>query len=366
MSTRDETARDRTVEVAKLLARSPGVREIEHMLPSPVSVGKGSLGVEGGITVVAGSGMGRTSLLHQLQAALESERGIAAALVTAPAAEDYPGQTGFYRLLGDLVTRIREALLRRTGLALGPFAPVATELAPEPAWDVGADPSAMTPRGLAQWMTGLGEAAAHTPGVCLLFDDIDHAASATWSSAFVSALRFTFQTCPGVTPIYAAWSVFLDESAPGSNYFRNVTRPLFLEPFNAGECAAQVATAGIPAFFAPSVVRLAGGHPKLLQRVLADLGRAWAGRHTPAGDVAPSGSVDEVIAPDSRGAQVELAASLVARLPPMLVDRLRAIPLRPLAYRTLPRALTASGLVACGEGDEAFVPERVLAALGGP
>ena len=93
---------------------------------------------------------------------------------------------------------------------------------------------AVTPRGLAKWVSALGQAATHAGGMCLLVDDVDVTAETSWKAAFVAALRFTFQSASGITPIYAAWKLFLDESLPGSNYFRNVTRPVFLEPFARG------------------------------------------------------------------------------------------------------------------------------------
>ncbi len=50
--------------------RVPGAREVTRLFPEPSAIGRGSLRVEGGITLVAGPGMGKTTLLGEVARAL--------------------------------------------------------------------------------------------------------------------------------------------------------------------------------------------------------------------------------------------------------------------------------------------------------
>ena len=74
------------------VARTPGARDVVRLFPEPRAAEHGSLGVEGGITLVAGPGMGRTTVLGQVQAALERERRIPSARVELPV---QAGDAGF-------------------------------------------------------------------------------------------------------------------------------------------------------------------------------------------------------------------------------------------------------------------------------
>src|SRR5947208_13719489 len=95
---------------ARFLARTPGVSDIERLFPSPSSAGRGRLAVEGGVSVVAGPGMGKTSLLANLAHKLDRDRNLVTTLVALPVASTYPGEDGFYAFLGDLVRRLRAGL----------------------------------------------------------------------------------------------------------------------------------------------------------------------------------------------------------------------------------------------------------------
>jgi hypothetical protein len=204
-----------------------------------------------------------------------------------------------------------------------------------------------------------------------MFDDVDAVAPAAWKPAFIAALRFTFQSCAGVTPIYALYRVYGDEAQPGSNYFRNVTRPLFLEPLSAtrardgaSEREALVRLA-LPALPQPAIARidqLVGGHPLLLHALLGALAAALPdgsdGADVTAGDVEAlldHAAVDE---------QHALAVALLGRTPG-LAEALRelvAAP-EPRPHRGLSRGLVASGLVDQDAGGNAVVPGRVREVL---
>lgn len=348
--------------------RVPGLRDLLRLFPDPSSVGRGSIAVEGGITVVAGPGMGRTTLLRQLVPALERERGIPVALITLPSPSGSGGEDDFRAYLAALVAQARAGLLGSELLDSTDQAPLRAALE-EPALDEGAEEAGITPRGLERWVARLGGAAARTGGVCLLVDEVDGAAVAPWRVAFMAALRFAFQTAARVTPIYASWRLFLDESSPGSHYFRNVTRPLFLTPLAAaapdpGEVAERDALVErtLPRLSPAARARafeLAGGHPQLLQRVLSDV-RAGV-RGEPAALDAPG--VDALLAGAPSAEQRALAARLIsgsAELATALRELARG---RAYPYRNLSRVMVASGLVDRDAQDQARVPELVRAVL---
>jgi hypothetical protein len=334
----------------RFLTRVPGVKEIDHLFAVPASVGRGTLGVEGGVSVVAGPGMGKTSLLNRLARFLGDERGVATAIVQLPAVEPYREESGFYPYLDAVLTRIEAGLGRHTGAA-----------------GAGPGPEETTPRVFAERIGDIGAAASQASGLGLLFDDLDRIIGASWKHAFVAALRFTFQSCPGITPVYAVWMLFRDESLAGSNYFRNVTHPVFLSPLPAspggGDRAALVRQC-LPEASAGDVARvssLGGGHPQLLHRLLADVvASGWqAGRGVPI---------------DGRmGAQViETQRRLVRSLldaSPGLGEALREIARKaethPSPFRSLPKGLLASGLIDEGAGGEACIPLRVRDCIDG-
>src|SRR5438128_1914461 len=118
------------------VVRSPGFAELERLFPSPSSSGRGRLAVEGGISVVAGPGMGKTSLLTQIARELDLRRGVATALVKVPASARFPGDDGFYVALGEIVANLRTGLQSSPRLLESSFKPVADALAVEPTWDV--------------------------------------------------------------------------------------------------------------------------------------------------------------------------------------------------------------------------------------
>lgn len=348
------------------VTRTPGLADLARLFPSPSSPGRGRLAVEGGVSVVAGPGMGKTSLLRSLASHLERQRNIATAFVSIPLASHHPGEDGFYGLLGELVRGLRSALRASRPIQGTGFEPVARLLASEPAWDVAGVVPGMSPRGMERWIGDLGAAAARTSGLCLLFDDADNVLEASWKNAFVAGLRFTFQTCAGITPVYALWSLYADESLSGSNYFRNVTRPFFLEPLhraarahapNERRALLEVHLASCPPDVATVLFDLAGGHPQLLHRVLGDMCNAVGTASELPGLTAAA--IDTLLAPYA-DAQRELARELVARTPGL------AAALRDLGTlrgrsggRALPVGLVASGLVDHDARGLAVMPTRV-------
>lgn len=341
-------------------SRDPGVGDIERLFPWPVSVGRGSLAIEGGVSVVAGPGMGKTSLLARLAAHLDRSRRLATALVSVPTATEYPGEDGFYGFLGELVQRTRAALGASGRLREPRGAPVAAVLQAEPAWDAPTR-GCMTPRGFAQWIATLGGAAVHTPGVCLLLDDLDHVQGAAWKAAFVAALRFTFQTSAGLTPVYGLWTLFADEALSGSNHFRNVTRPVFLRPLpmDGRRALVSAALAALPEPTVARVLALAGGHPLLLHKVLGDLAEALPDDDA-ASRLSPS-SLDAALGPERVAGQHALARQLVDATPGLAaaVRQLDATPDPDL----LSRGLVASGLAELGPDGRPAVPERIREAV---
>ncbi len=346
------------------VARTPGLADLVRLFPSPSSPGRGRLAVEGGVSVVAGPGMGKTSLLRALASHLEAHRNMAAAYVSVPAASQYPGEDGFYALLGDLVRGLRAALRGSTPMDTPAFERVAQVLALEPAWDVDGALPGMSPRGMERWIAQLGAAAVQTPGLCLLFDDADNVVGASWKNAFVAGLRFTFQTCAGITPVYALWSLFADESLAGSNYFRNVTRPFFLEPLGGTayiqgrserEILLDVHLSGCPSAASAAIFALAGGHPQLLHRVLGDVCDALDDAHALT-TLAP-GALDALLAPYAE-AQRRLARDLVAGTPG-LAAALRDLARQSAGGRAMPVGLVASGLVDHDAQGVPVLPGRV-------
>jgi hypothetical protein len=178
----------------------------------------------------------------------------------------------------------------------------------------------------------------------------------------VAGLRFTFQAAAGVTPVFALWSLYFEESMPGSNYFRNVTRPLFVSALDGAERdrLIDVGLAALPGAARARVGALAGGHPALLQRVLRALEEA-------GGDPAALGSgdgLDALLSP-ARPALVRAAAELLGRVP-QLEPALRKLESSPgaVAYAALPRSLVTAGLVDRGAGGEAVLPVLLREALG--
>jgi len=357
-------------EDERFVDRRPGMRDVERLFPSSVSAQKGSLAVEGGVSLVAGPGMGKTSLLRRLERRLATERGLLTAFVEMPDADGYPDEGGFYGFLGELAARIHTGLRAAARVAPSIFEPVTAVLAEEPTYDVDQAAGAMSPRGFQRFIAGLAQAGVHSPGLVLLFDEVDHVIRASWKNAFLAALRFTFQTSAGMTPFYGVWNLFGDESLPGSNYFRNVTRPIFFEPFAMGTETAPgerrlLITRGFPALSAAAVAhvgRVAGGHPQLLQRVLADLGEALASEAPERVATLTEDDVEDALGPERIQAEEALAASLVSATPALLKP-LQTLLRAPLPARALSRALFASGLLDSDENEMAFVPLRVQAAL---
>lgn len=355
-----------------LMDRQPGVAEIERMFPSPVAVGKGRKAVEGGVSVVAGPGMGKTSLFAQLAAKLHGDRRLITAQITIPDVTSYLDEAGFYAFLGEIVVRTRQSLLQTMQTITPPAAQDASyneihaALQVEPAWDV-PESQAMTPRGFERFIATLAQAALHTPGICLLFDDVDKVGAAPWKGPFISALRFVFQTSSGITPIYALWTLFGDESLPGSNYFRNVTRPVFLEPLSADSAAPgsrfELMAVGLPELTPPTrieISRLVGGHPMLLQKVLADLARAVPD------PVARAQLAPEALAQALGANVVADQQAVVARLLSLsagLATALADLERKRLPYATLPRGVVASGFVDKGEDGVAVLIERAREVL---
>lgn len=327
------------------IARTPGVREVVRLFPEPSAAGHGSLGVEGGLTFVAGPGMGRTSLLLHLQAALESERRIPCARV---AIAQGAGATGFQTFLGTLAETARTELLASPSLAAPEHAALRAALAQPPPGDVAGEPGALTPRGLQDWIDGVGRAAAQGRGCCLLFDDLDRAAGAEWSGALVAGLRFTFQAASGVTPIFALWNLYFEESMPGSNYFRNVTRPIFVAPLEGSPDASErtaLVDLDLPSLTAEARERievLAGGHPALLQRLLGELAGALRPEEV---DGLTAAALDAKLLA-GEPARREAVRALLGRVPQLLpaLRRLERLP-QPLSYAALPPALATAGLL---------------------
>jgi hypothetical protein len=366
------TTQSLAAEDPLLMDRQPGVAEIERMFPSPVAEGKGRKAVEGGVSVVAGPGMGKTSLLAQLAAKLHGDRRLITAKIDIPDVTPYLSESGFYDFLGEIVLRTRRALVQAMQTMTSPstqdaaYNEIHAALQQEPAWDV-ADGQAMTPRGFERFIATLAQAALHTPGICLLFDDVDKVGTAPWKGPFISALRFVFQASSGITPIYALWTLFGDESLPGSNYFRNVTRPVFLEPLAADASAPgsrfELMNLGLPDLLAPTraaISRLVGGHPLLLQTLLRDLA-----------EQVPDAGACARLAPDQISATlgtriVDYQQRVVAHLLSLstglgaaLVDLER----KRLPYATLPRGLVASGFVDRDDDGVAVLIERVREVL---
>jgi energy-coupling factor transporter ATP-binding protein EcfA2 len=341
----------------RFLPRTPGLRDVMRLFPAPVSVGKGHLGVEGGVTLVGAPGLGKTSLLRHLKHALEQERQMPAALVKLPPIDDSAAVDSFPRYLALLVAELREQLLA------SPLVTWQDALLPEPPWDGGGDGPAMTPRGLERWVRGLGQRAAQAHGLTLLFDDLDRLSVVPWRVAFVAALRFIFQAAAGLTPVYATWRLYFDESLPGSNYFRNVTRPIFLGPLDAAGERSALVDLGLPALPPPTRARLfelAGGHPRLLHQILSDLDeRLGPGAEA---ELTPDELDRLLAAPAGEGAR-GLVAELITGSP-ALPSTLAAIGRGRYRYAELPRSVTASGLVDRDPDGHARVPLLVSRAVG--
>lgn len=341
------------------VARTPGVREVVRLFPEPSLKDHGSLGVEGGLTFVAGPGMGRTSLLLHLQDALESERRIPCARVAVP---EGARAMGFQAFLGGLAESARTALLASPSLVAPEHDALRAVLSQPIDGDVPGEAGALTPRGLQDWIASVGRAAAQGRGCCLLFDDLDRAAGAEWAGALVAGLRFTFQAAAGVTPVFALWHLYFEESMPGSNYFRNVTRPLFLAPLEGPERAALFAVdlGALPPEARVRVDELAGGHPKLLQRLLGELASTLAEGEAEA--LTPA-EVDRRLLPGQAARQEEVRA-LLGQVPQLLpaLGRLDALS-PPLAFSSLPPALATSGLARRDERGMAVLPLWIREAL---
>jgi hypothetical protein len=340
----------------RFVTRVPGVREIDHLFAVPASVGRGTLGVEGGVSIVAGPGMGKTSLLNRLARVLDEQRGFAAAIVRAPDIDRYRDDEGFYPYLGALLACIEGALPKSIDVAAMTGGRTRSS-------DIDEVSEGATPRLFEERIKAIGAAASRATGLCLLFDDLDAIVDAPWKQAFVAALRFTFQSCPGITPVYAVWLLFRDESLAGSNYFRNVTHPVFLSPLARSESAegggrSALVRLGLPGASPEDLARishLGGGHPQLLHRLCADVvASGWR-----TGHAVPTDGRFDARAIDQQRALVRalLAGS------PGLGEALRELdhraPARATAYRDLPKGLIASGLVDEGDGGEARIPERV-------
>jgi hypothetical protein len=341
------------------VARTPGVREVVRLFPEPSLADHGSLGVEGGLTFVAGPGMGRTSLLLHLQDALEAERRIPCARVAVP---DGARALGFHAFLGSLAEAARTALLASPSVAAPEHDALRAVLSQPITADVPEGQGALTPRGLQDWIGGVGRAAAQGRGCCLLFDDLDRVAGAEWAGALVAGLRFTFQAASGVTPAFALWHLYFEESMPGSNYFRNVTRPLFVAPLEGPERAALfgVDLGGLPPEARVRVDELAGGHPQLLQRLLGGLASALAEGEAEA--LTPA-AVDLRLLP-GEAARQEAVRTLLARVPQLrpALGRLDALS-PPLAFSSLPPALATSGLARRDERGMAVLPAWIREGL---
>jgi hypothetical protein len=336
------------------VARVPGAREVLRLFPEPSLSGRGSLGVEGGITLVAGPGMGRTSLLAHVQQALESERRIPCARIRASPAS---AARGFQAFLGELAEEARLGLLRSPPIEAPEHAPLKAALQAALPGDVAGQPGQLTPRGLQGWIDGVGRAAAQGHGCALLFDGLDAASGTDWSGALVAGLRFTFQAAAGVTPIFALWNLYFEESMPGSNYFRNVTRPLFVSALEPAERDALIDLdlSALPPAARAGVGTLAGGHPALLQRLLGALAAT--------GDVAglDAAGLEARLAP-VRVELVQAARALLARVP-QLQPALRKLETSAVAYAALPRSLLTAGLVDRATDGNAVLPGLVRAAL---
>lgn len=352
----------------RFVERHPGVQEVERLFPSPVTSGKGSVAIEGGVSIVGGPGMGKTSLLAQLAARLDRDRRLTTATVPLPRVADFHGEQSFYPFLGQLVLRIRQALGQAPRLADPALAPVAAALQPEPVWD-GPQAHTMTPRGFERFIGPLAQAAQRTPGVCLLFDDVDPVVSAPWKGPFISALRFVFQASTGITPIYSLWTLFGDESLPGSNYFRNVTRPLFLEPlpFDPAAPGSRFALIdrALPHLQPQTRVALArkvGGHPLLLHRLVGDLARRLPGEADQTGLAADA--IDAALGPEIVAEQCALIADLLARSPG-LPAALKELSRNPLPMTRVMRGVVASGLVDDDEQGGSQLPVRVRSVIFG-
>jgi hypothetical protein len=342
-------------EDPRLVARAPGVADVERLFAAPASVGRGALAVEGGVSLVGGPGMGKTTMLRQLSRILNERRRIAAALVRLPSVQPYGDASGFYPFLGAVLAAVRDALSE----------PAAEGWLPRQAYEAlrrgppGAESfTAVAPPPFERWMQTLGAAARHGSGLCLLFDDVDDLATAPWKQAFVSALRFTFQSCPGITPVYGVWTLFRDESLAGSNYFRNVTRPVFLAPLANGGPRAALVRVAFPQATDQDVARmssLVGGHPRLVQRLLAGVAASgWA----PGSSAPIDARLGADVVDDLRryvGGVLSGAPGLAAALR-LLGERAR---LEPIIYRTLPAGLVTSGLVDEDARGLAFVPELI-------
>ena len=344
------------------VARTPGARDVVRLFPEPRAAEHGSLGVEGGITLVAGPGMGRTTVLGQVQAALERERRIPSARVELPV---QASDAGFYSFVGALASGARDALARSRCLAEPEHAPLRAALAQPLPFDVTSDPAALSVRGLQSWITELGRAAAQGRGCCLLFDGLDAVAQRDWASALVAGLRFTFQAAGGVTPIFALWDLYFEESLPGSNYFRNVTRPIFISPLSAAPAGTSerdqlidVSLAGLGAPARAAAGAIAGGHPGLLQATLAALAERVDAAALPGLDAA---TVRALLAP-ARPELRDRAAALLARVP-QLQSALRRLAEESVAHAALPRALLTAGLVDLAADGRATLPECVRDAL---
>lgn len=351
----------------RFIVRVPGVREILRLFADPVSAAKGSLSIEGGITLVAAPGMGKRSLLVRLAQALEREREIPAALLDLPPPD--AAEPGFHSFLGAIVREARRALLASPVLAGAPFDATRALLEKEPAWDDA--PGTMTPRGLEHWIAALGQACARAGGLSLLFTNVDEVSTTSWKAAFVGALRFTFQASAGIAPIFGAWDLFLDESAPGSSYFRNVTRPLFLVPLSSDPGADGAPSERIAAArkLSPSIALdaltpifdLIGGHPLLLERAIT-IARdrlmtepsTWSGA-----EVARALTADE----EPLASPVHRILARAGGLRDALQKILASSPDRPYAFRSLPSAVVASGLVDRDAAGNALIPGVVRSAL---
>lgn len=342
--------------------RTPGLRDLVRLFPEPASAGRGGLTVEGGLSVVGGRGTGRTTLLCRLGAALTGDRRIPVARVVLPDAPAGGGPDDFYRFLGSIAEQTRATLLSWPRLSEPGGAPLVAAITHPLEWDGGRS-GTLTPRGLESWIARLGHAARRVGGVCLLIDGVDAAASTPWKAAFVAALRFTFQASAGVTPVYAVWSLFLDESLPGSNYFRNVTRPFFLSPLSVAE-RHRLIDVGLSELCAPARERLfslLGGHPRLLQSSLAAL--CDGAPSTDRGREITVADIDKVLAGIEPIHRSLIADSL--RASPGLELRLRALAHTPSPAARLPRALFASGLLDERDGT-AVVVGRVASLLPTP
>ncbi len=325
----------------RFMTRMPGASEIEHLFAAPASVGRGTLSVEGGISIVAGPGMGKTTLLNRLAFTLRHERGVATEIVQLPPIDAFLDRNGFYRYLGAVLANIQESGARASPTDEAHF---------------------VTPQIFGARLAEIGEVASRETGLCLLFDDLDRLVDAPWKQAFVAALRFTFQSCPGITPVYALWRLFRDESLPGSNYFRNVTHPIFLSPLTrdgaGGGGRPALVRVGFPNASPEDVARvsaLVGGHPLLLHRFLADVVvSGW--------ESGGEARVDSLLTPEAIDAQRQLVGTLLDASPG-LAEALKQLATRitgaEASYRMLPKGLIASGLVDEAEGGTVFIPRRV-------